>query len=217
MKNINLILVDDHDIFTRGLKLLLEEEEDIGVAAVAATGRELLELICTAPFDVLLVDVQLPDIEPEVLIREIRAVRPDAKLIYLTMMRGTRFIHRLMKNQIQGYILKNAPAKELVEAIRTVHNGGTWFSPEIDITHDDGEEVKQTIIVGENKIEQILSRREVEIVQWICKEYSNKEIAEKLFISVNTVDAHRKNIYLKLGVNNMAGVVKFALQHGLIK
>ena len=122
-----------------------------------------------------------------------------------------------MKYDIQGYVLKNAPAAELVEAIRTVHNGGTWFSPEIDITHDDGEEVKQTIIVGENKIEQILSKREVEILQWICKEYNNKEIAEKLFISINTVDAHRKNIYLKLGVNNMAGVVKFAIQHGIIK
>lgn len=217
MKNINLILVDDHDIFTRGLKLLLEEEEDIAVTAVAATGHQLLDLISTTSFDVLLVDVQLPDMEPEVLIQAIRTVRPEAKIIYLTMMRGTRFIHRLMKHRIQGYVLKNAPAHELVEAIRTVHNGGAWFSPEIDITHDDGEEVKQTIIVGENKIEQILSRREVEIVQWICKEYSNKEIAEKLFISVNTVDAHRKNIYLKLGVNNMAGVVKFALQHGLIK
>jgi two-component system response regulator NreC len=213
---IRVILVDDHDIFAKGLKLLLEEEQHIRVECVMNDAASLLKAIKTVPYDLLLLDVQLPDMDAEELLKQIRFINPDAKIIYLTMMRGTRYIHRLTKLDIQGYLLKNAPAQELIEAITAVYNGKTYFSKEISIA-DDGEEVKKTIIIGENKVEQILSKREIEVIKLICQEYSNKEIAEKLFVSINTVDTHRKNIYLKLGVNNVAGVVRFSLQHGLIK
>lgn len=211
-----LIILDDHEIFSKGLRLLLEKQGDIEVAATAASASQLLQTIQQTPFDILLLDVQVPDMEPEELLKQIRTLYPSAKIIYLTMMRGTRYVHRLMRLNIQGYILKDAPAEELVQAVRTVHSGGNYFSPAIDIS-DNGEEVKQTIIINSNKIEQILTKREVEVLKLICKEYTNPDIAKKLFLSVDTVNSHRKNIFLKLGVNNTAGLVKYALQAGLIE
>jgi DNA-binding NarL/FixJ family response regulator len=212
---IRLIILDDHEIFSKGLQLLLEEQNDIKVECTVANAGQLLQGIREKKYDVLLLDVQVPDTEPEELLQKIRAVHPSAKLIYLTMMRGTRFIHRLMKYNIQGYILKDAPIKELVQAIRKVHEGGTYYTESINVI-DDGEEVKQTIIINDAKIEQILTKREVEVLKLICNEYTNADIAKKLFLSVDTVNSHRKNIFLKLGVNNTAGMVKYALQHKLL-
>jgi DNA-binding NarL/FixJ family response regulator len=212
----NLIILDDHEIFSKGLRLLLEKQHDIKVSATAATAAELLQTIQQKPFDILLLDVQVPDMEPEELLTAIRTLQPAAKVIYLTMMRGTRYVHRLMRLNIQGYILKDAPAEELIMAVRTVSEGATYFSPAINIS-DNGEEVKQTIIINSNKIEQILTKREVEVLKLICNEYTNPDIAKKLFLSVDTVNSHRKNIFLKLGVNNTAGLVKYALQAGLIE
>jgi two-component system, NarL family, response regulator NreC len=213
---IHLIILDDHEIFSRGLQLLLEEENDIKVGCTVANANQLLQEIKENNYDVLLLDVQMPDTEPEELLQKIREINPAAKVIYLTMMRGTRFIHRLMKHNIQGYILKDAPVKELVLAIRKVHEGGTYYTDAINVV-DDGEEVKQTIIINDAKIEQILSKREVEVLKLICNEYTNSDIAKKLFLSVDTVNSHRKNIFLKLGVNNTAGMVKYALQHKLLQ
>ena len=210
-----LIIFDDHEIFSRGLQLLLEEFKDIEVSATASTPDQLLTAISEKPYDILLLDVQVPEIEPEALLQKIRAINPLAKVIYLTMMRGTRYIHRLLKFNIQGYVLKDAPVEELVKAIRKVHEGGTYYSEAINVV-DDGEEAKQTIIINDAKIEQILSKREVEVLKLICKEYTNPDIAKKLFLSIDTVNTHRKNIFLKLGVNNTAGMVRYALQHKLL-
>lgn len=212
---IRLIILDDHEIFSRGLKLLLEEETDIEVVSTVTSGSQLLEVSSKNDYDVLLLDVQVPDIEPEELLQQIRKHNPSARVIYLTMMRGTRYIHRLLKYNIEGYVLKDAPVEELVLAIRKVHHGGTYYTDAVNVV-DAGEEVKQTIIINDNKIEQIISKREVEVLKLICQEYTNADIAKKLFLSVDTVNSHRKNIFLKLGVNNTAGMVKYALQHGLL-
>jgi two-component system, NarL family, response regulator NreC len=212
---IQLIILDDHEIFSRGLQLLLEEENDIKVACTVSDANQLLQKIRENNYDVLLLDVQVPDTEPEELLLAIREINPAAKVIYLTMMRGTRFIHRLMKYTIQGYILKDAPVAELTAAIRRVHDGGFYYTDAVNVV-DNGEEVKQTIIINDAKIEQILSKREVEVLKLICNEYTNSDIAKKLFLSIDTVNSHRKNIFLKLGVNNTAGMVKYALQHKLL-
>jgi DNA-binding NarL/FixJ family response regulator len=130
-------------------------------------------------------------------------------------MRGTRYIHKLSKHNIQGYILKNAPMQELLDALEKVHAGGTYFSKEINI--DSGQEdFRSTITIEDKRVDEILSRRELEVLKLICREYSNAEIAEKLFLSVSTVETHRKNLISKLGVNNTVGLVKFALKHKLI-
>jgi DNA-binding NarL/FixJ family response regulator len=131
------------------------------------------------------------------------------------MMRGTRYIHRLIKHQIQGYLLKNARPDELYTAIEKVQKGEQYFSKDIDIMGES--DFRSTITINDIKPGEILSKREIEILQLVCKEYSNSEIADKLFLSISTVETHRKNLIAKLGVSNTVGLVKFALKNKLIE
>ncbi len=212
---IRVFITEDHEMYLEGLALLLKKQSDIDVVATTLNGKSLLEKLPAIEADVLLLDVHLPDIGEEDLVQQIRALRPNQKIIYLSLMRGTRYIHKLSRYHIQGYVLKNAPIEDLVTAIRTVYKGGTWFSKEIDIIGSD--DFRSTITLEDKKIDEILSKREIEVLKLVCKEYSNAEIAEQLFLSVSTVETHRKNLIAKLGVNNTVGLVKFALKNKLIE
>jgi two-component system response regulator NreC len=213
---IKVYITEDHEMYLEGLTLLLSRQNDISVVGSSKFGQALISELPKLEIDILLLDVQLPDAEPEELIQQIRTIKPSLKIIYLTLMRGTRFIHRLMKFDIQGYILKSAPFEELLQAIETVATGGTFYSKDVDITVKDDDH-RQTLIVDDKKIDEILTKREIEILKLVCKEYSNSEIAEKLFLSVGTVETHRKNLIAKLGVNNTVGLVKYALRNNLIE
>lgn len=213
---IRLFITEDHDIYLKGLTLLLQESNEIIVVNTASNGSDTISHLSQQEQDVLLLDIQLPDISAEVLLKDIRKRFPQLPVIYHTMLRGTRYLHKLMQSGIQGYILKNAGTPELLHAIKTVNNGGNYFSKEIDISDGTEDDYKKTLIVPGNKHHEILSKRETEILQMICKEYSNAEIAAKLFLSVSTVDTHRKNIIEKVGANNTVGLVKFALKNGMI-
>ncbi|HTI07060.1 MAG TPA: response regulator transcription factor [Puia sp.] len=213
---IRVFITDDHEMYLEGLALLLGKQRDIEVIGTAVSGKALLEQLMGLPADILLLDVYLPDIAEEELLQNIRASRPELKVIYLTLLRGTRYIHKLTRYNIQGYVLKNAPLEELLTALRAVNDGGSYFSKDIHIGDRD-EDFRNTITIEDRQIDDILSRRELEVLKLICREYSNAEIAEKLFLSVSTVETHRKNLIAKLGVNNTVGLVKFALRHKLIE
>jgi two-component system response regulator NreC len=212
---IRVFITDDHEIYLEGLSLLLSKQEGIEVVGTATTGKELLGQVQGLQADILLLDVYLPDLGEEEILQQIRASRPELRIIYLTLLRGTRYIHKLSKYNIQGYILKNASLEELLQALRTVQEGGSYFSKDIHIGDRD-EDFRNTITIEDKQIDEILSRRELEVLRLICKEFSNAEIAEKLFLSVSTVETHRKNLIAKLGVNNTVGLVKFALRNNLI-
>lgn len=212
---IKVFIVEDHEMYVEGLALLLKKQPDIEIVGTASTGTLLLQQLPLLETDILLLDVHLPDIGEEELLKKIRAARPAQKVIYLTLMRGTRYIHKLLRHNIQGYVLKNAPVDELLRTIRSVYNGGTYFSKEIDILSD--HDFRSTLTLEEKKVTEILSKREIEILILICKEFSNMEIADKLFLSVSTIETHRKNIIAKLGVNNTVGLVRFALKNKLIE
>ncbi len=212
---IRVFITDDHEIYLEGLSLLLSKQNGIEVIGTATTGKQLLDQVHDLKADILLLDVYLPDLGEEELLQQIRAARPDLRIIYLTLLRGTRYIHKLSKYNIQGYVLKNASLDELMQALKAVHDGGTFFSKDIHIGDRD-EDFRNTITIEDKQIDEILSRRELEVLRLICKEYSNAEIAEKLFLSVSTVETHRKNLIAKLGVNNTVGLVKFALRNNLI-
>ena len=212
---IRVFITDDHEIYLEGLSLLLSKQEGIEVIGTATSGKELLGQVRDLQADILLLDVYLPDLGEEEILQQIRGLRPDLPVIYLTLLRGTRYIHRLSKYNIQGYVLKNASLEELLQALRSVRDGGSYFSKDIHIGDRD-EDFRNTITIEDKQIDEILSRRELEILRLICKEYSNAEIAEKLFLSVSTVETHRKNLIAKLGVNNTVGLVKFALRNNLI-
>ena len=212
---IRVFITDDHEIYLEGLSLLLSKQNGIEVIGTATTGKELLDQVQGLQADILLLDVYLPDLGEEEILQQIRAARPELRIIYLTLLRGTRYIHKLSKYNIQGYVLKNASLDELLQALKVVQGGGTFFSKDIHIGDRD-EDFRNTITIEDKQIDEILSRRELEVLRLICKEYSNAEIAEKLFLSVSTVETHRKNLIAKLGVNNTVGLVKFALRNNLI-
>ncbi len=210
-----VFITDDHEMYLEGLSLLLQKQPSVEVTGISSSGSGLLDKLnnLTAE-DILLLDVNLPDTDEEELIKKIREIRPKQKVIYLTLMRGTRYVHKLLKYNVQGYVLKNASVEELVTAIKTVAEGGTWFSKEIDVMSDD--DFRNTLTIEDKKVDEILSRREIEVLKLVCKEYSNAEIAQRLFLSVSTVETHRKNLIAKLGVHNTVGLVKFALRNNLI-
>ena len=212
---IRVFITDDHEMYLEGLALLLARQSDIEVVGTATSGKMLLEQIKDLQTDILLLDVYLPDIGEEELLQNIRACRPELKIIYLTLLRGTRYIHKLTRHNIQGYVLKNATLEELLQAIQTVQAGSSYFSKDVNIGDRD-EDFRNTITIEDKQIDEILSRRELEVLKLICREYSNAEIADKLFLSVSTVETHRKNLIAKLGVNNTVGLVKFAIRNNLI-
>lgn len=212
---LKLFITDDHEIYLEGLTLLLNKQNGIQVTGTALSGKDLLRQLPDAAIDILLLDVHLPDVDEEELLIEVRKIRPQLKILYLTVMRGTRYIHKLIKYDIQGYLLKNASIDELRKALDAIHTGQKYFSKEINILDTD-QDFRNTITIEDKKVDEILSKREIEILTLICKEYSNSEIAEKLFLSVSTVETHRKNLIAKLGVNNTVGLVKFALKNKLI-
>jgi two-component system, NarL family, response regulator NreC len=213
---IKVFITDDHELYLEGLCLLLKKQEGVEVVGTSLSGKELLAKLPGTDTEVLLLDVNLPDIEEEELLKRIRQERPTIKVLYLTMMRGTRYIHKLMKYGVQGYLLKNAGIEELNTAIRTVASGGEYFSKEINI-FDVNNDFRNTITIDDKQVSEILSKREIEILKLICKEFSNGEIAEKLFLSISTVETHRKNLIAKLGVNNTVGLVKYAIRNNLIE
>src|SRR6202012_11072 len=131
---IRVFITDDHEIYLEGLSLLLGKQEGIEVIGTATTGKELLVHVQQGlQADVLLLDVYLPDMSEEDIVQQIRATHPDLRIIYLTLLRGTRYVHKLAKYNIQGYILKNSSLDELLIALRSVQNGGTYFSKDIHI------------------------------------------------------------------------------------
>jgi len=209
-----IFITEDHEMYLEGLVLLLKKNPTLEIIGTAQTATALLEQLPNFEADILLMDVHLPDMEAEELLKKIRSIKPYQKIIYLTMMRGTRYIHKLIKHRVEGYLLKNAPIEELHEAIEKVSKGGTFYSKEIDIITEN--DFRSTITIEDNKPDEILSKREIEILQLVCKEYSNSEIADKLFLSISTVETHRKNLIAKLGVSNTVGLVKFALKNNLI-
>lgn len=213
---IRVLIVDDHEMYVEGLSLILHKEKNIEVVRAVQTGKELLAVLPQILADIVLLDIYLPDAEPEELIRKINITRPDLKIICLTMMRGTRLVHRLIKHDIHGYILKNASIEELLSCIKAVYAGKHFFTKELDI-RESPEDMKPSIFVNDHQLTELLTKREVQILELICKEYSNTEIADKLFLSVNTIETHRKKIIAKLGVNNTVGLVKFALKNKLIE
>ncbi len=210
---IKIIVADDHQMFLDGIKALLKNEKDIKVTGEALNGAEVLALLSKERADIVLLDVNMPEMDGIEATKQIRAKYPGVKILMLTMYNKHEFIFGLVNAGASGYILKNTGKKELVEAIHAVYEGKTYY----------GKEVTETILQNfskqpaEQKMDSAqLTDREKEVLKLIAQEYTTHEIADQLFISTNTVETHRKNLMSKLNAKNIAGLVKFALQTGLI-
>jgi len=213
---IRIALADDHPLYLEGLEMLLNSSGAAEVVATAADGLEAMKMIEKEPFDVLLLDLHIPNKDGMQIAEELAHKNVPFKIIMLTMQRGGRYVDRLKKWGVKGYVLKSVSLENLVDVIQRVHKGGEYF-PEEAMAYDHEEDMRlKSSVITSNTPEKQLTAREQEILMLICKEFSSKEIGEKLFISTGTVDTHRKNLLLKLGVSNTVGLVKYALKHGLL-
>lgn len=211
---IQLLLVEDHQIVLDGLRGLVNYEPNLEIAAEALTGKEALQKLAQTNIDVVLLDINLPDLSGFEVFREIRKTHPAVKVIALTMHDEGGYISRLAKMGIDGYLLKNTGQEEMMQAIKTVTAGGRYFS----------EEVKQRLLsisrgrpANTSDFIQKLTRRESEVLRLIVDELTTDEIAQKLFISPTTVISHRKSLLRKLNAKNTAGLVRAAFEFGLLK
>ena len=202
-----LIIADDHRIFRQGLKSLLEDEPGINILAEASSGHELMSLIRHREPDIILLDVEMPGMDGLESMQQIKKLRHSCKVIVLTMHSETSYIKRMVQSGAAGYVLKDAGKTELIKAIQAIQNGETYFSPEVS------EAVMKKLTAKEKPA---LTKREIEIVKLIADQMTTAEIADKLSLSPHTIEAHRKNIFLKLGLKNSAGLVRYAIEKGLV-
>lgn len=212
MDKIKVILADDHQLFRDGIKSVLSAEQDIEVIAEANNGRELLQLINECSPQIVISDITMPDMSGIDACKEISSKYPCVKVLILSMHTNEEFIIEAIKSGAQGYLPKDTGRTDLLKAIRTLNDGNEFFSAE----------VSQTIIrnLMKQKDESpisTLTQRELEIIKLVAEGLLNKEIANKLCISIRTVDAHKNNIMNKLELRTNVDLVKFAIKHKLIE
>lgn len=211
-RTINIAIADDHQMFLDGLKMLLTENEGISIQHTATDGKQLLAQLEAQPVEVILIDINMPGINGLDATKIISKQYPAVKVIALTMYNTKEFIRNLLNAGVKGYVLKNADKSELLNAIRTVASGQLYYSQAITDT------IMRSMTKAKPSVYDMppeLSKREIEVLKLIVQEYTSQEIADKLFISNNTVESHRKNLISKLNVRNSAGLVKYAIEHGI--
>lgn len=211
---IDILIADDHKVFREGLHSLLSNLSDIRVIGEAANGREVLALLKTQRPDIILMDIAMGDTSGIDTTRLVKERHPDVRILVLSMHAESRYIVKMLEAGASGYLLKDAGSAEMVTAIRTVYAGDTYYSRQVSDTLI--EHLTRGSQRKANNTGVPLTKRELEVLQLIGEEYSNPEIAEKLSISIRTVDTHRRNLLEKLGAKNTAGLVKHAIRLGLI-
>lgn len=215
MKKVKLLVADDHKIFRQGIKKLLEEEPDLQVVGEAADGRETIKKATELKPDVILMDIAMANLNGLQATKQIKKILPDTKVIMVTMHKNEEYVLQSFQAGASGYILKEGAVEELVSAIRTIHQDKSFLSPTISKTLIDAYLRKMETGKTETPFD-LLTDREREVLQLIAEGYTNREVAKSLFISVKTVEAHRAHIMQKLNIHEIAKLVKYAIQKGLV-
>ncbi len=203
---IKVFIVDDHYMVIEGIRSLLQHEKSIEWTGHATNAGSCLAFLKQQLPDVILMDINLPDKSGIDLCKEVKEQYPSVFVIGLSTFNQQSFIQKMQDNGASGYVLKNATQHELLEAIETVAKGKVYLSDEAAFS------LKKSELGGS----PLLTRREKEVLELIAQGSTNLEIAERLFITANTVDTHRKNLLAKLGAKNTASLVRIAMEHQLI-
>lgn len=212
MKKINLLIADDHTMFLQGIMSLLEQEPNINIVDKAVNGNDALEIVKKGIVDFIILDVSMPEMDGIELSKILKKQYPNVKILIVSTHSNVMIVSRLIRIGVNGYLLKNAEKEELLKAINMIASGENYFA----------EELEEKYLSNSSKIEKQvsnlteLSSREKEILVLIAHEYNTAEIAEKTFISLNTVNTHRRNLLSKLNAKNTAGLVKYAVENGLV-
>ena len=217
MKKLQILIVDDHPLSRFGIRNQLKDADDIVIAGEAEDGDVALQKVRELHPDVLILDLFIPIISGFEVIKTVRKEFPDVRVLILTAYEQEEYLYQALEFGAEGYLLKSIEKEELIAAIRTVAKGEKAFSPKI----------KELIVKGylSHRIEKGTGRspsvpltvREKEILQLVSLGMTNQQIAQKLFISSRTIDTHRTNIMHKLGIHDVAHLVRYAIEHGLVE
>ncbi len=208
---IRIFLVDDHQMVIDGISSILADVEEVKVVGTASNGKEALEKIAVDAHDLILLDINMPEMDGIEVVNHLRENGDHTKVLILTMHNNAQFTKQLSALGVNGCILKNTGKSELLNAIKTIYQGEKYYGKAVtDNLLSSMEKTEKAV----NKVK--LTKREVQIVKLIANEMTTNEIADELSISTLTVETHRKNIVSKLKVKNAAGLVRFAFENGLV-
>ncbi|MDF1551324.1 MAG: response regulator transcription factor [Bacteroidales bacterium] len=209
MEIISVIIADDHIIFRKGLRTILNEIPEIKVVAEASNGQELLQILKTQQVDIILMDIKMPLMDGLEATEKISKKYPDIKVIALTMHEEIGYFNQMIDAGAVGFLLKKTNKDELETAIKSVIEGDNYFSQEFITSINKHTMPKRVSNIN-------LSDREMEVLELICKGFSNVEISKQLGISQRTIDSHRSRLFEKTGAKNAPNLVLFAIKNGLI-
>ncbi|MFZ5945184.1 MAG: response regulator transcription factor [Bacillota bacterium] len=219
MNKIRIVIADDHNVVRKGLKLLLENEQDICVIGEAENGQEAINICRDNNPDILLLDLQMPKMDGLETLTEVKKILPQLKVLILTMHEDDEILIQAMRNNANGYILKKAPEDQLLQAIRAISSGETFldgintkaFIRAVFEERRSDSEQKGQVISGKK-----LSQREKEVLKLVAQGFTDKEIAEDLNISIKTVESHKHRIKEKLGLKRLAELIRYAIENNIL-
>src|SRR5213595_836210 len=207
---IRILIADDHGVVAEGLKHLIEAQPDLQVVAIVGDGREAVRMAKETSPDVVLMDLSMPELNGADATRAILERDDKCRVIVLSMYAEREYVRRALKAGAVGYVVKRSAAKEVVDAIRAVHAGQRYLSPRVaDVVINDYAEERDDPLAR-------LSAREREVLQLLAEGRTGAEIAQRLSLSQKTVETYRARLVEKLGIRDVAGLVRFAIQRGLV-
>ncbi len=213
MEKIRILLVDDHQIILDGLRSLLKGVNNIQVIGDALNGEEALNTLQVLTADLVLMDIDMPILNGIDATMRIKEEFPHTKVLILTVHNESSLIRNLISIGADGYLLKNSCKEELLDAIYKVQSGEKYFSSEVTLSLMQEDNSREELLKSDIEF----TKRELDVLRLLADGCTNKEIGEKLFISHRTVDTHRTNIMKKVGVNNVAGLISFAIKNNLVE
>jgi DNA-binding NarL/FixJ family response regulator len=212
---IRVLVADDHAIIREGLRVMLGNQLDMEVVAVATNGREAIRLVDEHDLDVAVMDVSMPELNGIEAIQQIMPRHPQLEVVVLSIHDTKPYVFRALKAGARGYLIKETAGLEVVDAVRAVHRGERYLSQRIADLLTEPSFRKLDSLMDDGPLEA-LSPREREILQLVAEGRTSQEIGERLSISPKTVDTYRSRLMQKIRVDDLAGLVKFAIQHGVI-
>jgi DNA-binding NarL/FixJ family response regulator len=215
VSQIRILLADDHTVIRRGLRALLERQTGFVVVAEAADGREAVDAAAAQNPDVAVIDIGMPNLNGIEAATRITEKCPQTAVVILSMHADEGYVLRALKSGARGYLLKDSPEEDLINAIRAVHRGKAFFSPEVSkmLAEDYMRQMRQR---GVEDSYELLTPREREILQMLGEGNSNKDVATKLNLSLHTVETHRGNILEKLNLHSTAEMILYAVRKGIV-
>lgn len=211
---VRVLVVDDHEIVREGIRMVLATDPELEVVGVASSGEEAIEKVRELEPDVVLMDIGMPGLSGFEATRRIRESYPNTQVVALTVHDSEGYVFQMLQAGATGYVVKRAPAEDVIAAVKRAHQGEAVLHP--SVAKLVIKDYLARVAKGEESSFDTLSEREREILKLIAEGLTNREIADKLFLSIKTVQAHRANLMRKLGMHDRTELVKYAIRKGII-